>query len=699
MTQPSSASQYTDKHTLVLRVYFALVIIGGIITLVSLLQIPTEAKNVAIFGLSKERMLMLGGVLIGIVFVAGVLITSWLNKPFFTRFEQALAIRIQHKPFYGKSILFCSLILFGSAYLILLTPEITEPFTQAYFVRLQPPIAWVSILCAQTLVVLPLLRYGFDLQNIKPKNRIVYQIARIFSLLLLLWILIVQTQLGLTPNDAGAGWNALGSPLLETQAIAAWIIAMIYIGLAIWGEKHASILARARKFRLLRIDLLVSITLWVAAFALWNSIPLTPNWFAAPPRAPNQAIYPNSDAYLYDTTGQTLLTGEGLKTQNAPFAIRPLYGLFLAGIHALGGFDYESVLWMQVAVLALIPVLLYWITLHVHNRVSALIAASILIFRETNAIILGSSITTSHSKLLMADLPTTLGVMLLVLIFIRWLKNPAQRLTLTLIGGGIIGAFMLIRPEFAVLLPFLGLAALLELFFTPGFNKHIDSYSSPSHLRSEEIKIWFKGMLFFVIGMVLFLLPWIWRNYQLTNTIFLDSPHYRSDLFALRYQEYAAENETAPEKPPESTLKTPDPSAEMPLHTSDPLATAIATAPATATPEIAYQPNENAEAFAGRMFYNALNYAKNNLKAVVYFITNHFLNSQVQSFLYLPATFRLPDSAVGFLGHKDPAKFWEQCCSAENYIRRLPRGSCQRLEASKIHCPTATLRQPGVYVD
>jgi len=262
--------------------------------------------------------------------------------------------------------------------------------------------------------------------------------------------------------------------------------------------------------------------------------------------------------------------------------------------------------------------------------------------------------------------------MLLVLIFIRWLNNPAQRLTLTLIGGGVIGAFMLIRPEFAVLLPFLGLAALLELFFTPGFNIHIDPHSSPSHLRSWELKIWFKGMLFLVIGMVLFLLPWIWRNYQLTNTIFLDSPHYRSDLFALRYQEYAVENEAIPEKPPESTLKPSDPSAETPLHTSDPLATSIATALATATPEIAYQPNENAEAFAGRMFDNALNYAKNNLKSVLHFITNHYLNSQVQTVLYLPATFRLPDSAVGFLGHKDPVKFWEQCCSAENYIRRLP---------------------------
>ncbi len=483
MTQTSSASQYTEKNTLVLRVYFALAIIGGIITLLSLLNIPTEAKNAAVFGLSKGRMLMLGGVLIGMVFVLGVLLTSWMNKPFFTRVEQTLVNWIQHKPFYGLSILFCSLILFCCAYLILLTPEITEPFTLAYFIRLQPLIAWAAALCAQTLVALPLLRYGFDLQRIKPHSRIAYQIAGIFSLLLLIWVLISQTQLGLTPSDAGAGWNALGSPLLETQAFAAWIIALIYIGLAIWGEKQVSILARARQFRLLRIDLFVSITLWVTAFALWNYIPLTPNWFAAPPRPPNQAIYPNSDAYLYDTTGQTLLTGEGLKTQNAPFAIRPLYGLFLAGIHAIGGPDYEPVLWMQVAVLALIPVLLYWITLHIHNRVSALIAASILIFRESNAIILGSSITTSHSKLLMADLPTTLGVMLLVLIFIRWLKNPNQRLTLTLISGGVIGAFMLIRPEFAVLFPFLGLAALLELFFTYKYNIHIDPHSSSSYFK------------------------------------------------------------------------------------------------------------------------------------------------------------------------------------------------------------------------
>ena len=316
---------------------------------------------------------------------------------------------------------------------------------------------------------------------------------------------------------------------------------------------------RARQFRLLRIDLVVSIILWAAAFALWNSIPLTANWFAAPPRAPNQVIYPNSDAYLYDTTGQSLLTGEGFKTQNAPFAIRPLYALFLAGLHALGGPDYEPITWMQVAVLALIPVLLYWITHHIHNRVSGLIAAALLIFREANAIILGSSITTSHSKLLMADLPTTLGVMLLILLIIRWLQNPTQRLTLTLISGAVTGAFMLIRPEIAVLLPFLGLVALLQLLFVyprlSELNKVEITLSNKAFKKG--VKIWTKGLLLIVIGLVLFLVPWIWRNYQLTGTIYLDSPSYRSDLFALRYQEYAPDNNATNEKNPRAHIRQP----------------------------------------------------------------------------------------------------------------------------------------------
>jgi hypothetical protein len=310
-----------------------------------------------------------------------------------------------------------------------------------------------------------------------------------------------------------------------------------------------------------------------------------------------------------------------------------VYTLFLALIHAIGGLDYEPIIWMQVAVLALIPVLLYCVTRQVHNRVSALIAATLLISRESNAIILGSSITTSHAKLLMSDLPTTLGVILLILVMIRWLQSPSQRQTLTLIAGGITGTFMLIRPEFGVLLPFIGLVALFQLIRTP--------------------RIWLKGMLLITVGLVLVLSPWIWRNYQITGTIFLDSPYYRTDLFAHRYQDRG-------ETPPPPTQSVPATTEE-------------ATQPQiTPTQKVAVQERESEVDIAERMAEEAVQFAKDNPMAVLHFISNHFANSQIQTVLYLPATFRLGDSALSFLGHQNPTKFWENCCSAENYIRRLP---------------------------
>ena len=94
MNQTSPASQYTRKHTLVLRIYLPLVVFGGIITLGYLLKIPTEAKNSVFLGLSKERMLMVGGILVVILIAGIVLISSWVRKPLFARLKQKLIIII-----------------------------------------------------------------------------------------------------------------------------------------------------------------------------------------------------------------------------------------------------------------------------------------------------------------------------------------------------------------------------------------------------------------------------------------------------------------------------------------------------------------------------------------------------------------------------------------------------------------------------
>jgi hypothetical protein len=48
------------------------------------------------------------------------------------------------------------------------------------------------------------------------------------------------------------------------------------------------------------------------------------------------------------------------------------------------------------------------------------------------------------------------------------------------------------------------------------------------------------------------------------------------------------------------------------------------------------------------------------------------MNSQIQTVLILPTTFRLIDSGIELLGHKSLPQFWEDCCSINGYIRRLP---------------------------
>ncbi len=641
MNKQPLASQSTQKAVILLRLYFILVILGGLLALWTLLRIPGEVKNIVVFGLSKERLVMAAGILLVILGASYFLISSWLRKSFFAAFQEKLTTIIRQKSTWGWIIFFSTLGLLISSYLILQIPEITEPFTKAYFERMLPLLIWFALLCGQTLLALPLLRYDFNLHRLKPESRMAYSVAIIFVSLLVLWLIISLTGLGVTATDAGAGWNYLGSPILETQAFLAWGVGLLYIILTIWCDKHSNALARIKKIRILKTDLVFSILIWLFAFLLWNSTPLLESWFAASPRPPNQVFYPNSDASTYDTTGQTLLVGVGFKTHDAPFAVRPMYALFLAALHSIGGVEYEPILWMQVAVLALMPVLLYWITRQLHTRVSALIAAFLLIFRETNAIALGGSITTSHAKLLMSDLPTTFGVLLFILLMILWLQNPAQRQTLTLIAGGVTGAFMLIRPEFAVLLPFVGFLALLQLIRQP--------------------RVWFKGMLLITVGTVLMLLPWIWRNYQITGTIFLDSPHYRADLIALRYRESESDLPPAALGPGTSSS-----TADSPGTVTTPAN------PPTATPAIVLLPGESREEFAKRLTQDANEFARNNPEAVLRFIGNHFFNSQIQTVLYLPGTFRLPESALGFLGHKDLSRLWQECCSADDYIRRLP---------------------------
>jgi hypothetical protein len=67
-----------------------------------------------------------------------------------------------------------------------------------------------------------------------------------------------------------------------------------------------------------------------------------------------------------------------------------------------------------------------------------------------------------------------------------------------------------------------------------------------------------------------------------------------------------------------------------------------------------------------------VDYLLRNSGQIARYVFSHTIHSELQVFLTLPTTFRPLDSLVGFMGHRDSEKLWEECCSAIEYPRRLP---------------------------
>ena len=633
-----------------LRLYCFLTTLEGIFTITWLLTIPSEGSKEIAFGLSIQRLIILTIPLIVTLFCAYTLFSSWLQKA-----NEGAILRFASQ--FTKRGTLKSIILILSFFtfilglqFVLLTPEIQEPFTFSYFVRLRPIASLLAAIGAQNIFFLSLNSKFADKKATPEKKSIIKSAIFFFIIFLILWGIIAYTHIGLIASDIGAGWYALGNPILGWQALLAWIITVGVFGLFSYIRNSPTIF---RKFPA-HIDLVISILLWTFAFVFWMSIPLSPNWFAAPPRPPNYAFYPNSDASIYDTTAQSALVGEGFQTKGAPFAIRPMYALMLAIFHGFGGLGYESIIWIQVAFIAILPVLIYWLTKRYHNRYSGLFVSILIIFREANAIKLGGDITNSHAKLLMSDLPTTIGVVAFLLLITIWLQDHNKSKHLPLIAGGVLGFTVLIRPEFLVLLVPVAFVAFLQ--------------------RKINKKGWLQGLGVVIAGLVLMLAPWIWRNYQLTGTIFLDSPHYRADLFAQRYRDLKSPTEN---NPLNHFQPTPHPTANNLSQTPQPQNQEKTTQPtieptSTASSTIDIQPGESFAHFTVRLFHNVSNYIKQNPGKVIHFILNHFANSEIQTVLYLPLTNRFFDSTIALFAHHDLSRFFDECCSAHNYIQRLP---------------------------
>lgn len=257
-------------------------------------------------------------------------------------------------------------------------------------------------------------------------------------------------------------------------------------------------------------DIGILVVIIVGAFLLWRGVPVESNGFVDAPRPPNQEIYPALDAELYDRSALNfLLTGKYQTYLVDDFwkmhvLRRPVLILYLAALHRIGGIEYSAVLPYQLALFTLLPVLIYLIGRELHSRSAGLLAAGMMVFRQSNGMTLGAEVTGSNLHMLLSDIPATIGGLLFTYLVIRWLKSKERSNLLLLLAGGVLGLTMLIRMEVLVFL--LAAIAIILVY--------------QNEIGASKLA----GLVSILLGMIVILLPWITRNYLQTNQIFIESP-------------------------------------------------------------------------------------------------------------------------------------------------------------------------------
>ena len=546
------------------------------------------------------------------------------------------------------------LIFLAGGYMITVTPEISEPFTRNLLDRLLPLMIWITGLATQTLIFLFMVRYR-DLKNRSRSRPTVFLFTLAFlGSTFLVWAWIAKVSLPL--ESQVRGWNSQGVPILEMQIFLAWLLSIILLAALIRLENQAKTKSWLQRFKPGHLDILISLLLWGAAVLLWQSIPVPPSWFVTEQRPPNFEQYPNSDAFYYDTSAQTALVGEGFVFFDTPFIRRPLHATFLTLLHLIGGQDFQRVILLQVLVLACYPVLVYLVTRTIDNRLSGLIVAILALLRETSSIAISGNITASHVKLLMVDMPITLVVAGFMLAAIHWLNQIHLNKFKSLVAGGVLGASILIRAETLIFLIPLSLIAFFVL------------------AKEKSRARWPQQMMLFLWGILLVITPWVWRNWDMTGFIFLDSPISRFDLVAQRYQPVFDGVQTTTTLPTQTVAPTAAILESTPTvpGTVAPANVEIPSTQASATSEPAATQETEAGQFVKSVKQNTINFILENPGEVALFIVSHYTNSQIQMLYLLPTTFRPLDSLVGFVGHRSLDTFWDECCTTQNYVRRMP---------------------------
>ena len=137
--------------------------------------------------------------------------------------------------------------------------------------------------------------------------------------------------------------------------------------------------------------------IYLLAVVIWLSVPadVLKNSFYMPINAPTFQPFPYSDASYYDQMAHSLLVGHPYQGE---IPTRPLYIFLLTVLHIFFGENYRLIIVGQTLMLAIIPLVFYYIGKKLHHRVAGLAIALFFIFRELTGLLVSSQTHASPTR-------------------------------------------------------------------------------------------------------------------------------------------------------------------------------------------------------------------------------------------------------------------------------------------------------------
>jgi hypothetical protein len=551
------------RTTLILRLNLILISGEGLLVLGAYLKQPSEPGSAIFLGFSYVRLALLLIIVLLLFAALAALLISFRN-PAQASVSENFLIKLASKNGIGG----LTIVGMAISYVVLFLSKQQLGSLAAYRERLYPIILWMTALSVQFGFTLLLFR-GINQRALHEHRRILIPSFVTLSLAGLLLLIILSTRLGLEPDRVY--WQTPGVPVLFHQVLLAAFAGILFYLLA----------ERAHLGSPARFDWIVFAGLWGLACLLWLRQSADLTWFTLKPTPPNYQNYPFSDALVYDNAAREYLIGKPIPSD---FWWKPLYSFFLTGLHVLAGGNYTLLVSLQVIFLAVIPAFAYLLMVPLGSRSAGLTLALLLILRERNALLLSNVIQVSHVKLLLSDVFAMGFMVLLLWLFFHWAEKPGERRVAPLVLGGVFSLLVLTRGHPIILLPFILCAVLLAPFPRP-------------HLRWEAVAFTF-------LGFMLPLLPWLWRNYQLTGKLAFQYP---ASPYSIQMSSLYS-----------FTPGVLDPENRPPQY-----------------------PGESDAAYYGRLQKQVITFTVDHPDEVAKFISAHYFHNLVSSYVYLPYSFQI----------------------------------------------------------